>query len=382
MSDAELVITPEVSKKALKKMMSDLDKGMKLVADDTQKYFEEAFEDAGKKGGKKAGKGLAKGLKAGLKGGLKGVAIAVAGSLVSGYAIAAAQRESAEGSVVGLLGERDASTNLAFSTGQGMTTAQFSALNARVNRAGGDDQMTRDFTVDTSEFIAQGRKGENDLLANFSQYKGSDQFNAVLASLAGRDADDVNKFLADIGWAGDAGVIFNMLDELGGKTGNEAFTTLQNITEKDKERAEMLEKEAKLEGDFADITRRANVNVKTGLLENVDSGFLTLYEEGLRAKGQDEINAVKNYKANAALILEVEQKKRELDAVMLKVFNWLWDMTEPLGKMIKFLIAFYTPKKITDAEAKRLNQSAKDKVETFSKQGADTSGDYLKDLGF
>lgn len=353
-ANAEVIISPEVSRQDLNKSMKRISKALKKTANQASDYFTKAM----KKSGEDAGKKFSKAFKSKL--GLAGIATAIAGAVFSGLNVARDQVARTDAAIVGLLGERDASTNIAFASGQGLTNEEISAFNSRVTRSGGDDQMGRDFIVDTSEYIAQARAGENDLLANFANFKGLDQFNAVIASLAGRDADDINKFLADIGWAGDSGVIFNMLEELGGRTGNEAFKYLKQITEADRQNAINLQREADLEKKFSEITRRVNINVKSGLLENLGTAELEQFQKGLELQAQAEIDAVKNYEKNQNVVLEMERTQQSLDLLMLEFFRWVLQIKEPIEASFKFLSSLISRKEKTpeeqEAEVIKMNQ--------------------------
>ena len=343
-ANAEVIISPEVSRADLNKSMKMIAKAMKKTAKKSGDYFSNAL----KKSGADAGKKFSKAFKSKL--GLAAIATSIAGAVFSGFNIATQQVAQTENTMGALFGERDATTSRAFARGQGFTDEEISAFNSRVNRAGGDDQTGRDFIVDTSEFIAQARSGENFLLDNFKNFNGSDQFNAVISSLAGRDADDINKFLADIGWAGDSGVIFNMLDELGGRTGNEAFKFLNTITEQDKINAENLKREAELEKRFSEISRNANINVKSGLLENIGNDELSAYQEGLELRAKAEITAVKNYAENQKIVLAGEKSRQELDRVMLDFFNWMMQIKPYVENAFKWLSSKLTSPDNDDAQ--------------------------------
>ena len=334
-ANAEVIISPEVSRQDLNKSMKMIAKAMKQTAKKSGDYFSNAL----KKSGADAGKKFSKAFKSKL--GLAAIATSIAGAVFSGFNIATQQVAQTESTMGALFGEHDAITTRSFARGQGFTDEEISAFNSRVNRAGGDDQTGRDFIVDTSEFIAQARAGENFLLDNFKNFNGSDQFNAVISSLAGRDADDINKFLADIGWAGDSGIIFNMLNELGGRTGNEAFKFLNAITEQDKINAENLKKEAELEKKFSEISRNANINVKSGLLENIGDDELSAYQEGLELRAKAEITAVKNYAENQKIVLAGEKAKQELDQIMLDFFKWIMQIKEPIESSFRFIASWF-----------------------------------------
>lgn len=370
-ANAEVIISPEVSRQDLNKSMKTLARALKSTA----KKAGDFFSDELKKSGDNAGKKFSKAFKSKL--GLAAIATSIAGAVFSGFNIAQQQAQQTEGAIGLLLGERDATTTRAFARGQGITDEEISAFNSRVNRAGGDDQTGRDFIVDTSEFIAQARAGENELLEQFQNFQGADQFNAVLASLAGRDADDINKFLADIGWAGDAGVIFNMLDELGGRTGNEAFKYLNAITEQDKINAENLKKEAELEKRFSEITRNANINVKSGLLENIGGDELAAYQEGLELRAKAEITAVKNYAENQKIVLAGEKAQQELDKYMLDFFKWMAQIKEPVTNTFKSIASWFsnpTPEKTQQDILDKAIEAQKEQVqEQLKNQGYSTN---------
>jgi hypothetical protein len=313
---AELLITPDVSKTELDRSMKQIDKAIKKVAKNTEKEMGGAVKkgviDGAKKGG---GMGFVKGL------GLAAVAAAIGGAIAQGFAIAAERVGGAEGLIGEMLGDKSAQGAISFARGQGMSQAQFQNLNTNVTRAGGDEQMTRDFVVDTSEYIAQAAAGENPLLKDFQGLKGTEQFNGVLASLAGKDPDEVNKFLADIGWAGDAGVIFSMLDTLDGKTGKAAFDQLQEVSKADEARAALITKEARLEKEYEDLQRVNNVAIKEDQINAMTPETLAALATAQKARAGDELKNILNYEENLKTAETARIAQQTLDDAMLAMAN-------------------------------------------------------------
>ena len=319
MAEAELIISPEINKKAMKdaikKLDASIDKSAKQSGKEFEKNISTGLEKAGKKGGLQ--------LFSTLKKGMAGLAVAIAGLVTAGLSIAGDRATNAEGAFSGILGDGDARDTVNFSKMQGMSLSRAASFKRKVFDAGGDDQMMRDFLVDTSEFVAQAKAGENQLLKNFVNVKGGadSQFNAVLASLASKKPEEVNKFLADIGWAGDSAVIAGMLTGLKGKTDKQAFAYLETQTAEDKKRGALIDKEANLETRFINLNRQLNVSAKEDYLNAMTGDTLKAYAKGKLQKQKQTMNDIINYSDNETKAQKLEEIKRLGANQILEVTN-------------------------------------------------------------
>ena len=327
MAEAELLITPEMDRKAMTEALKTLNRAMKKSAKDAGEDLEKEVEKGLTEGGKKGSSGMLKGMKAGVA----GLAVAVAGAVVAGFAVAGEKVEQATGAIDGLLGDGDARDMVNFSKMQGMSTAQMAGFNSRVAGAGGDNQMARDFLVDTSEYVAQAKAGENQLLANFTNVKGgaSSQFNALLASMADATPEQRNKLLADIGWAGDSSVISGMLAGLNGKTGDDAFQYLEKQTAKDKKRGKLIEREAVLETQYADKMREMNVAVKGDQLSALSGSKLDAMIKGKKAQADRELQNIIDYEKNLKSAEVAKKAQETLDKALLAMANGITETVIP-----------------------------------------------------
>jgi hypothetical protein len=323
-TQAELIISPEVSKSELDRSMKQIDKAIKKVAKNTEKELGGATKEGIEKGATAGG-----GMSFVKKLGLAGIATAIGAAVVQGFSIAAELVGGAEGVIGEMLGDKSATGALSFAAGQGITNAQFANLSGNVTRAGGDDQMVRDFVVDTSEYIAQAAAGENPLLSNFQGLEGTEQFNAVVASMSSMSVDERNKFLADIGWAGDAGVINSMIGNLDGATGKEAFKQLETVSREDERRAALIEREAALEKQFEDIQRETNIGIKEDQISALTPETLEAMGEAQKARAADELKNLLNYQDNLEAAEAARKFQQTLDDKMLQMATFFVDVFKP-----------------------------------------------------
>jgi hypothetical protein len=115
-TQAELIISPEVSKSELDRSMKQIDKAIKKVAKNTEKELGGATKEGIEKGATAGG-----GMSFVKKLGLAGIATAIGAAVVQGFSIAAERVGGAEGVIGEMLGDKSATGALSFAAGQGIT---------------------------------------------------------------------------------------------------------------------------------------------------------------------------------------------------------------------------------------------------------------------
>jgi len=350
MAEAELIISPEVQREALEKTIKKMDRALSKSADNAGLALEKQVSGGLAEGSKKGSKNMLKSMKGGLAKLSKGIAGAVAGSLTAGIMVAGSRVNTAETLISSLLEERDASELVNFSKLQHSSLLKVSNVQNRTLQAGGDEQTARDFLVDTSEFIAQAKAGEHELLKQFVNVQGgsASQFNAIIATLQEKDAETRNKFLADIGWAGDSAVIAGMMESTRGMNSKQAFTYLESASNDDRKRATLIEQEAKLEKIWQKAQLQIDLQVKDEQLKALTPATIARMIEGQTLKKKQEIEAIINYKENLTISQDVEKVQREMADSVLQLTRWVWDILRPkLEYYIKLFDEFSFEETIT-----------------------------------
>lgn len=197
-AEAELLITPDISRQALQRSMAAMDQAMKQVAKQAERDLEDAIADGMKGGAKRGGRAVRNALKQGMAGAgrawdsTSGARAALGGTIfgaaMAGLFEAINRAEQGAGMIGGLLGESTAAEDLTVGQSVGLTDTQNAQLRLNLAKVGFTDNASlNDALLALNERLTeQAMTGEGDL-SQFAKFDPSERIGAVLATLGNLD---------------------------------------------------------------------------------------------------------------------------------------------------------------------------------------------------
>lgn len=384
---AELLITPEVSKTAIRSMQKDFDKGFDKVGKDADKAIEKGVFD-GIKGGLKKGRGAIAGLGRGIGGaakkgfdnlgGARGIATGVLGLGVVGLIDSIDRASQGADLTRNILSDTNAARQIATAENAGFDLDQFAAFSRTLQQGGFTEQQDiNDVIFDIQEKVADAQTGGNPLLKQFSELEGQDLTNSVLASIGQLEGNKQSFALAELGFGGETGqnLLRVIQDASTGEDGSKlsGAETLENLNTANMSQGELiadtLTKTAALATDFQkQALERAdahNAELIAAMTENGD--VIKAVFEGDDVTEKKQVDLISGLVENQKTAVEA---RKTLDASMLALNTTVLNVID----VIKSIGVATGAIELTKAE-----QAAQDK-NSFTSRARDAIGGTLYEI--
>ena len=369
---AEVMISPELTRSAMKAMEKDFEKSFKRVANDAQKQIDDAIQDGivdGAKGGKRrmshlfrnAGGGMVRGGRA-----AAGGARAATGSIIA-LAMAGMFEtidQAAQGSEIidTMLSDNNSLANLATAQGAGMTPEQYAQFTRTMQKQGGftEQQDINDIIWDINARIQESINDGEGLLSNFTQYTGAERVNRVLSSVATLDPSEQTQTLDELGFSGEVGqkllAVLQSMSNNGQLSGEQTYQNFekanlaQSVT-----LSQQMQKEAKLSQEFRERQLEQEQEQKRGLLNELDDSKLDSFFAERRRESERVVSLLDRYNENQINAIEAQKGIDTAMAFMAQATNQLIEVAGGIsGKVDKI-----------SGEMEQLVEQAREKLSTF-----------------